>query len=84
MAKSHPVSYLCGQSLLCLHQAVVRTRLEVPGLPCIHEARTNPSDAEKHSLAAAYPEWDDKSRVEYKWDSLSFPKMAEIVVVESD
>lgn len=39
--------------------------------------------AEEAFLAAAYPDWRDASRVEYRWAGLVFPKPARVIVVDS-
>ncbi|KAJ7766363.1 hypothetical protein DFH07DRAFT_769905 [Mycena maculata] len=39
-------------------------------------------EAEEAFLKAEYPDWQDNSTVEYKWDGLCFPKLVSIIPVE--
>ncbi|KAJ7437300.1 hypothetical protein B0H11DRAFT_2255526 [Mycena galericulata] len=81
MVKSHPVSYLCGHShcYVCVRLWLER---EWTCPECSKQMAGAPfrQYAEEKYIAAAYPDWEDVSRVEYSWEGLVFPKPAQVVV----
>ncbi|KAJ7468417.1 hypothetical protein B0H11DRAFT_2238883 [Mycena galericulata] len=82
--KSHPVSYTCGHShcYVCIRLWLERD-WRCP--ECSQKMPRAPfrQFAEEASIAAAYPNWRDESRVEYRWDGLVFPQPASVIALES-
>ncbi|KAJ7735255.1 hypothetical protein DFH07DRAFT_967256 [Mycena maculata] len=85
MAKSHPVSNVCGHSYCYV---CIRVHLETDWKcpVCKTEIHRAPFQhyAEEKFLRKEYPEWNDESSVDYKWKGLVFPKPKRIIVVDSD
>ncbi|KAJ7474591.1 hypothetical protein B0H11DRAFT_2235963 [Mycena galericulata] len=83
LVKSHPVSYLCGHSHC---YACIRLWLEKKWTcpECVTPMHRAPfrQYAEEAGLADAYPEWNNKSVVDYSWDGMVFPKPPRRVIVE--
>ncbi|KAJ7741466.1 hypothetical protein DFH07DRAFT_965021 [Mycena maculata] len=83
MTKSHPVSSECGHSFcyVCIRVSL-ETDWKCP-VCSVHMLRAPfQHEAEEAFLKAEYPDWQDNSTVEYKWDGLCFPKLVSIIPVE--
>ncbi|KAJ7756765.1 hypothetical protein DFH07DRAFT_773001 [Mycena maculata] len=83
MTKSHPVSSECGHSFcyMCIRVSL-ETDWKCP-VCSVHMLRAPfRHEAEEAFLKAEYPDWQDNSTVEYKWDGLCFPKLVSIIPVE--
>ncbi|KAJ7511018.1 hypothetical protein B0H11DRAFT_2215766 [Mycena galericulata] len=72
--KSHPVSYQCGHShcYVCIRMWLEK-HWTCPECVVTMTARPFRHEGEEESLDADYPCWDDRSRVSYSWDGLTFP-----------
>ncbi|KAJ7484055.1 hypothetical protein B0H11DRAFT_2231789 [Mycena galericulata] len=82
--KSHPVSYLCGHShcYVCIRTWLERSWCCPICMTPMYIAPVR-HYGEEDGIAADYPDWQDKSTVDYSWDGLVWPKRPPRRIVES-
>ncbi|KAJ7103990.1 hypothetical protein B0H15DRAFT_942025 [Mycena belliarum] len=74
--KSHPVSYTCGHShcYVCIRMWLER-KWTCPECVTVMDRAPFRQYAEEAAIAFDYPEWEDRSVVDYSFDGLVFPKV---------
>ncbi|KAJ7433174.1 hypothetical protein B0H11DRAFT_2259696 [Mycena galericulata] len=74
--KSHPVSYRCGHShcYRCI-RLWLETRWTCPECRTVMNDPPYRNYSEEAGILLDHPDWHDRSRVDYNWDGLRFPKV---------
>ncbi|KAJ7024362.1 hypothetical protein C8F04DRAFT_1270379 [Mycena alexandri] len=77
--KSHPVSYLCGHShcYRCI-RVWLEKKFTCPTCRTVMNRAPHRNYIEEEGLALDHPNFVDTSVVDYNWDGLRFPQLAEV------